>query len=90
MELISVTIPTSQLNQLGADTVALDQYLTTNSVENVIKDTTGLRYVITEEGEGPYPLFMIRLRLTIPEKFYLTGIPSLPVRIAQHPTLIAG
>ncbi|HNR72904.1 MAG TPA: FKBP-type peptidyl-prolyl cis-trans isomerase [Cyclobacteriaceae bacterium] len=73
VELISVTIPTSQLNQLGADTVALDQYLTTNSVENVIKDTTGLRYVITEEGDGAIPTLYNKVKINYTGKILSNG-----------------
>lgn len=73
VELISVTIPTSERNQLGADTVALDDYISVNSIENVIKDSTGLRYVITEEGEGPAATLYNKVKLNYTGKVLTTG-----------------
>ncbi|HTE29669.1 MAG TPA: FKBP-type peptidyl-prolyl cis-trans isomerase [Chryseolinea sp.] len=43
-----------ELQKLTADTVAIDTYLASKSI-TAIKDTTGLRYVITELGNGDYP-----------------------------------
>ncbi len=48
-------ITTTELNKLGSDTVAIDNYLA-NKLPNPIvaqKDTTGIRYVITTPGTGP-------------------------------------
>jgi len=73
VELIGVTVTTAERNQLGADTVALDQYLTTNSIEGVVKDTTGLRYVITEEGEGPAATLYNKVKLNYSGKVLTTG-----------------
>lgn len=73
VELISVTIPTSERNQLGADTVALDQHIATNAIENVVNDTTGLRYVITEEGEGPAATLYNKVKLNYTGKVLTTG-----------------
>ncbi len=73
VELISVTVTPAELTQLAADTVALDQYLVTNEVENVIKDTTGLRYVITVPGSGPTATLYDKVRLTYTGKVLTTG-----------------
>lgn len=73
VEFISVTKPTSEANQLRADTVALDLYLETNEVENVVKDTTGLRYVITQEGTGPTATLYNKVKINYTGKVLTTG-----------------
>lgn len=73
VELISVTVTPAELTQLGADTVAIDQYLETNVVENVIKDTTGLRYVITTAGTGSTATLYDKVRLNYTGKVLTTG-----------------
>lgn len=73
VEFISVTKLTSEANQLAADTVALDTYLETNEVENVIKDTTGLRYVIAQEGIGPTANLYNKVKLNYTGKVLTTG-----------------
>lgn len=46
------TPSTSEASRLGADTTAIDNYLASKSID-AIKDSTGLRYVITTPGTGP-------------------------------------
>ncbi len=46
------TPPSSEVQRLAMDTVAIDTYLSNKSIE-AIADTTGLRYVITTPGIGP-------------------------------------
>ena len=45
---------TTQKQKLGSDTVAIDNYLTTKGIV-AEKDTTGLRYVVTQLGTGTQP-----------------------------------
>jgi len=45
---------TTQLQKLGTDTVAIDNYLASKSIV-AEKDTTGLRFVITQLGTGSQP-----------------------------------
>jgi len=73
VELISVTKLTAEANQLKADTLALDQYLETNEIENVVKDTTGLRYVITQEGTGPTATLYDKVKISYTGKILTTG-----------------
>jgi len=73
IELISVTKPSSELTQLGTDTVKLDQYLVTQGIENVVKDSTGLRYVITEEGAGPTASLYNKVKLNYTGKILESG-----------------
>jgi FKBP-type peptidyl-prolyl cis-trans isomerase len=60
---INDVIPSAtQLQKLGSDTVAIDQYLQTKSI-NAIKDRTGIRYAITTMGSGPMPGWYDKLTL---------------------------
>jgi FKBP-type peptidyl-prolyl cis-trans isomerase len=45
------TMSSAEAAKLGSDTVAIDTYLTGKGI-NAVKDTTGLRYVITAPGAG--------------------------------------
>ena len=45
---------TTQQQKLGTDTVAIDNYLTSKGIV-AEKDTTGLRYVVTQLGTGTQP-----------------------------------
>jgi FKBP-type peptidyl-prolyl cis-trans isomerase len=45
------TMSSTEAAKLGSDTVAIDTYLTGKGI-NAVKDTTGLRYVITAAGAG--------------------------------------
>jgi FKBP-type peptidyl-prolyl cis-trans isomerase FkpA len=42
--------------QLGKDITAIDSYISTNSIANVIQDPSGLRYTIDTLGTGPKAL----------------------------------
>jgi len=72
IELIEVVTSEAEKNQLGADTVAIDTYLENNSI-NAIKDKSGLRYVITEEGSGPKPGLYDKVELKYTGKLLADG-----------------
>lgn len=56
-------IPTSaEAQQFNSDTTAINTYLETKSI-TAIKDTTGIRYVITQQGSGPNPSWYDKLKL---------------------------
>jgi FKBP-type peptidyl-prolyl cis-trans isomerase len=44
-------VTTAELEKLKSDTTAIDTYLTDKGI-NAVKDTSGIRYVITEPGSG--------------------------------------
>lgn len=44
----------AELQRLATDTVAIDDYLASKGI-TAEKDSTGFRYVVTEEGTGPIP-----------------------------------
>jgi len=54
IQLLEIIKTTAEKQQLGSDTVAIDEYLASKSI-NAVKDKSGLRYVITELGTGPIP-----------------------------------
>jgi FKBP-type peptidyl-prolyl cis-trans isomerase len=47
-----VSYTNAEKAQLKSDSTAIDTYLTAQSIPNVTKDTTGVRYVITQQGTG--------------------------------------
>jgi FKBP-type peptidyl-prolyl cis-trans isomerase len=53
----------AQLQKLGTDTVAVDDYLATKGII-AEKDTTGLRYVVTQEGTGAQPGWYDKVKFT--------------------------
>lgn len=57
----------AELQRLGADTVAIDDYLASKGIV-AQKDSTGYRYVITEEGTGATPTLYQSLNLNISYK----------------------
>jgi FKBP-type peptidyl-prolyl cis-trans isomerase len=54
IEFNEVIESTTELQRLGSDTVAIDNYLDSKAIV-ALKDTTGIRYVITQTGTGPVP-----------------------------------
>ncbi len=50
-----------ELQRLAQDTLAIDNYLESKTIE-AIKDTTGLRYVVTQLGTGDYPTWYDRVK----------------------------
>lgn len=55
VKLKNIKVTTAEKNQWKTDTLAISQFLTNTAVANVVKDTSGLRYVITQMGGGPKP-----------------------------------
>jgi FKBP-type peptidyl-prolyl cis-trans isomerase FkpA len=50
----AVSRTSAELQRLSADTVAIDGYLDAKAIA-AQKDSTGFRYVVTQEGTGPVP-----------------------------------
>ena len=55
-------LSSTEASRLGADTVAIDNYLQSKSI-TAVKDSTGLRYVITTPGTGPVANWYDKLTL---------------------------
>jgi FKBP-type peptidyl-prolyl cis-trans isomerase len=57
-------VPTSaDLQRLAADTVAIDNYLASKTIV-AEKDSTGLRYVLTQPGTGAIPSWYDKVKIT--------------------------
>ncbi len=64
IKLKSIQVTAVEKNQLGADTVKIDEYLTTAGVANVQKDSSGLRYTIDLLGTGPKPTWYDKVKIS--------------------------
>lgn len=59
-----VDFTTTETSKLKTDTVAIDAYLAEQEItEGVQRDSSGLRYVITQEGTGDSPSWYDRVRV---------------------------
>ena len=56
-----VKYSTTEQTQLAKDITAIDQYIANNSIEGVQIDSSGVRYVITQTGDGPTPTWYDRI-----------------------------
>jgi FKBP-type peptidyl-prolyl cis-trans isomerase len=63
IKLKGITTTSTERTQLGADTVKIDQYLASANVANVVKDSSGLRYVINQAGTGAKPTWFSRVKI---------------------------
>lgn len=72
LQLLDVVQTDAEKQRLGADTIAIDNYLATNSI-NAIKHKSGLRYVITALGTGTKPTLYSRVKLTYKGKLLSDG-----------------
>lgn len=70
--LLEVVTSETEKQRLASDTVAIDDYLNTNSI-NAIKDKTGIRYVITQLGTGSTPGLYSKVKLNYSGKLLSTG-----------------
>ncbi len=71
--LLDVVTSENEKQQLASDTVAIDNYLNTNSI-SAIKDKTGIRYVITQLGTGSTPNLYSKVKINYTGKLFSTGI----------------
>lgn len=67
IELKEVVLSSNDKSRFTADTIAINNYIATNKITDVIKDSTGIRYKITAPGEGPIPNWYTKC------KFHYTG-----------------
>lgn len=67
-----VVVTETEKQKLASDTVAIDQYLATNSI-NAIRDKSGLRYVITELGTGALPNLYSKIKINYTGKLISNG-----------------
>jgi len=72
IKLLSVIVTDAEKQQLASDTVAIDNYLTANSI-SATKDKSGLRYTITKLGTGAIPNLYNKVRITYTGKILSNG-----------------
>jgi FKBP-type peptidyl-prolyl cis-trans isomerase len=72
VQLTSVGISETEKQQLASDTVAIDNFLASNSI-NAIKDKSGLRYTVNKLGTGPIPNLYNKVRITYTGKMLSNG-----------------
>lgn len=81
IEILEVVRPASFFTKIASDSVAIDSYLDSKGITNVVKDSTGIRYVITTPGTGVKPTWYTKIKfnytlklLTDDTKVLETGI----------------
>jgi len=72
VQLLDVVTTETEKQRLGSDTVAIDNYLAENSI-NAIKDKTGVRFVITQQGTGGVPTLYSRVSINYTGKLLSNG-----------------
>jgi FKBP-type peptidyl-prolyl cis-trans isomerase len=79
-----VLTTTQEVQKLTADTVAIDKYLDDENID-AIKDSTGLRYVVTQMGSGPTPTWYDKVKFKSSYKL-LTDDTNVVFQIDTEPT----
>lgn len=72
LQILEIVQTETEKQKLAADTVAIDQYLASNSI-NAIRDKSGLRYVITQTGTGPKPDLYSKIKIKYSGKLLSDG-----------------
>jgi len=70
--LLDVVTSETEKQRLATDTVAIDDYLNTNAI-NAIKDKSGIRYVITQQGTGSTPGIYDKIKINYTGKLLSSG-----------------
>lgn len=79
--------PFTPAEQLAYDINVIDAYIQEKGITNVIKDPSGLRYVIHEQGTGPMADLSCQLKL----RYYIFSLPDegFIYRSSEPPTYFA-
>lgn len=72
LQILEVVKSETEKQKLATDTVAIDQYLASNSI-NAIRDKSGLRYVVTQMGTGPLPDLYSKVKIKYTGKLLSDG-----------------
>lgn len=84
MTVIDVTRTPEYYSKIVSDSIAIDKFLVDKGVTNAIKDSTGIRYVIREAGDGPVATWYDKLTITKYKTTFLDGTV-----IYESPTTLA-
>lgn len=72
LQILEVVKTATEIQRLASDTVAIDQYLASKSID-AIKDKSGLRYVITQLGTGAQPDIYSKVKIKYTGKLLSDG-----------------
>lgn len=72
LQILEVVKTAIEKQRLDSDTVAIDQYLASNSID-AIRDKSGLRYVVTEMGTGALPNLYSKVKVKYTGKLLSDG-----------------
>lgn len=72
IEIVDILPTVAEKARLASDIAAIDQYLSDRSI-NAVKDSTGVRYVITNAGTGPLPTWYTKVRFSYTGKLLTSG-----------------
>jgi FKBP-type peptidyl-prolyl cis-trans isomerase len=72
VELQEVILSNAEKARLTSDIAAIDQHLADRSID-AVKDTTGVRYVITNAGTGAHPDWFTKVRFSYTGKLLTSG-----------------
>jgi FKBP-type peptidyl-prolyl cis-trans isomerase len=72
IKLVDVVVTENEKQRLATDTVAIDDYLASKSI-NAIHDKSGLRYVITQLGTGAKPTLFSKVKIKYTGKILSNG-----------------
>ncbi len=73
LQILEVVKGALELQKLASDTIAIDQYLASKSID-AIRDKSGLRYVITQMGTGDKPDLYSKIKIKYSGKLLSDGI----------------
>jgi FKBP-type peptidyl-prolyl cis-trans isomerase FkpA len=68
VDLNSVGQTQQQIDRFNADITTINNHIATNSIENTIVHESGIRYVITQEGDGDIPTWYDKIKITYKAK----------------------
>lgn len=72
LQILEVVKSALESQRLASDTVAIDQYLASKSI-NAIRDKSGLRYVVTQMGTGALPDLYSKIKINYTGKILSDG-----------------
>ncbi len=72
LQILEVVKTATEIQRLASDTVSIDQYLASKSID-AIKDKSGLRYVVTQLGTGAQPDIYSKVKIKYTGKLLSDG-----------------
>jgi FKBP-type peptidyl-prolyl cis-trans isomerase len=74
IHLKSIKVAPSELAKLESDVSLIDEFLINADIENIVTDTTGLRYTITQLGDGATPGWFDRVKVSYTGYLLTNGV----------------